>query len=86
VALLHAFDAMRPRLQAEELLAQIEAAQLGSGQCEQDDARRRVRALEREALGDGGREVAPQISSDALAAVGVGVRLVGADGLELADG
>lgn len=73
IALVHAFVAMLPRLEAEEQLTRIEAAQLGGGLVEAKEAARRVGELERAALGDARRKALPP-SGDALAAIGIGVR------------
>ena len=75
-ALVKAFIAMLPRLQAEEQLAAIESAQLGGGLVEQKDMQRRVHALEREALG--GRRPRQTAAPDpgALADMGIGMTLL----------
>ena len=74
-ALVTAFIAMLPRLRAEEQLERIEAAQLGAGLVEEKDARRTVRALEREALGGRRLRANPAPDMAALAAMGIGMRV-----------
>jgi len=85
IALVRAFVAMLPRLQAEEQLAAIEAATIGNCVGEPQDRQRRVRELEREALG--GRRRRPAKASNAdLAAMGIGMTLVDAQGQEIGNG
>lgn len=82
IALVRAFVAMLPRLQAEDQLAAIEAGQLAWGAGEEDERKSRVRELERAALG-GRRPKRAPASPEALAAAGIGRRIVGADGQAL---
>lgn len=86
VVLVQALATMMPRLQAEEHLAAIEAAQLGAGLVEAKDAQRRIRELEREALGSGHRAARKSASPDQLAAMGIGLRMVDTTGAELSNG
>lgn len=86
IALVRSYNAMLPRLQAEEHLAQMEAMTIGSGQAKPDEARARVTELEREALGGHRPRAKARPTADGLAALGIGVRMVDADGQEIEHG
>lgn len=70
-ALVRAYVAMLPRLEAQEQLAAISAAALGSGHVKTNDARRAIAKLERQA--QGGRRKAVKATPQVLAGMGIAV-------------
>ncbi|MGL1682688.1 hypothetical protein ACSTIO_24020, partial [Vibrio parahaemolyticus] len=73
-----------PRLQAEEQLAAIDATGLGGGKFPQEEARSMLRRLHKLAFG-WRRQRAQRANRGQLAAIGIGVTIVGPAG-ERTDG
>jgi len=65
---------MLPRLQAEEQIAAVQAASLGSGFVKKDVARKAMSALERAA--SGGRRKLARPTPQTLQAMGIAVEIV----------
>lgn len=77
VALLKAYAAMLPRLEAEEQLRRIEAGALAFGGGEKRDRERAIAKLERQAKGPKARQRPKQASASDLAMMGIAVRIEG---------
>lgn len=74
---------MLPRLEAERQLSQINAMSAAFGGMSRSGRSRYLAGLERQATG---RRVGVKASPAALAAIGIGVTIVGPDGLPIEGG
>ncbi|MFN3990056.1 MAG: hypothetical protein ACK4IS_07340 [Erythrobacter sp.] len=77
IALLKAYAAMLPRLEAEEQLARVEAGVLAFGGGDKAERREAIRELQRRARGPGRRAKPAKASLADLAGMGIAVRIEG---------
>lgn len=75
IALLKAYAAMLPRLEAEEQLGRIHAGALAFGGGEKRDRERAIAALERQARGPQAKRKPQKANPADLAVMGIAVRM-----------